>query len=49
LQEFTASEPLLLLVSSGIGDPRGPRRRGREGHRQHPDFRRRPPPAQHAL
>ena len=29
----------------GLGDPRRPRRHGREGHRQHPHLRRRPPPA----
>ena len=38
----------------GLGDARGPRRHGREGHHQHPDLRRRPPAArpgaaEHAL
>ena len=43
-----------LLAAYGLGDARGPGGHGREGHRQHPHLRRRPPPArpraaQHAL
>ena len=33
------------VAAHGLGHPRGPRRHGREGHRQHQDLHRRPPPA----
>ena len=45
LVKLARAGKVVLLPHLGIGHDRRPRRHGREGHRQHQDLPRRPPPA----